>query len=659
MADFDEDELTELLDPDFPRIDLVGRPASGVPRMLIAKQDEGAAGLLDPEFVRTLIGKQAGPEPGPGAMVTMTATPAAMAEMLARVRKGTQDEDVAKAKNDTADRKHKAATGAAMSDGSYPIASVADLTKAIHAVGRGGSSHDAIRRHIISRARSLGASSKIPDNWNSDGSLKESVSKEAGVPDTVTKADMGPDLDDGVDGMDPTVPLAAPGEDKPGDPTDPGSPAWEAIDAATAQKWTSIAVRLKNALCVMAEREMLEAASADPGDASAAWDLEDAMCAVDYVIGTLAGFAVDEQAEADLGGEAMDAVGKSAAPPAAVLAAIAKAMGTDGLPAALMTVETFGAVIAKSGRVLSSVNETHIREAASRLNTVLSSLPQAPTTDDGQPVAKMTPAEEAGMPEASPSEDVTAASGQQPAMGTAEPAPVAKAEDGPSAPQDAAEAATAVAKADGDDGGKPAQVAVYDADGNLVGVANPDDITPLANVKASPKPDGDEVTAEPAADPADMTPQPPADAGTPAGAVDDDGTVAKQDGTIALTQDVLKSIAADAARTALEAQGAAHAEVVAKMAADNAGLAEELEVVKARLKTVEETPAAPKVFTNGAVPPANQLRGQDQGAGQPVDVAKALELKHRMYTADPAEAKQIHDDLNQLAIDGIAAIHRR
>ena len=53
-------------------------------------------------------------------------------------------------------------------------------------------------------------------------------------------------------------------------------------------------------------------------------------------------------------------------------------MEAADLSVPLMTLESLGAVIRKSGRVLSSVNETHIREAAQRLNTVLSSLPQAP-----------------------------------------------------------------------------------------------------------------------------------------------------------------------------------------------------------------------------------------------------------------------------------------
>jgi len=55
---------------------------------------------------------------------------------------------------------------------SYPIGDTADLGKAISAVGRGNAAHNAIRKYIIGRAKALDASSEIPDNWNSDGSLK-------------------------------------------------------------------------------------------------------------------------------------------------------------------------------------------------------------------------------------------------------------------------------------------------------------------------------------------------------------------------------------------------------------------------------------------------------------------------------------------------------
>jgi hypothetical protein len=228
---------------------------------------------------------------------------------------------------------------------------------------------------------------------------------------------------------------------------------------------------------------------------------------------------------------------------------------------------------------------------------------------------------------------------------TAQDAPVAKAGE-----QAAATEGGEVLKADGD-GGKPAQVAVYDADGNLVGVANPDDITPLANVKAPAKSDdAGEVAAEPPADPADMTPQPPADAGTPADAVDDDGTVAKSSDQEVFT--VLESIVAKAVAAALDGRGPA--EDIAKQA-DVAGLTQEVETLKARLATVEEQPAAPKVFTNGQTPPAHQLRGQDQGARQ-VDVAKAMARKAELYSADGPEQARIAKEMQQEAIDVLAAI---
>lgn len=74
-------------------------------------------------------------------------------------------------KYDADDRKRMAASGEAMPDGSYPIADAEDLDNAIHAVGRGGSDHDAIRAHIIKRAKALGLSSRIPDDWGADGSM--------------------------------------------------------------------------------------------------------------------------------------------------------------------------------------------------------------------------------------------------------------------------------------------------------------------------------------------------------------------------------------------------------------------------------------------------------------------------------------------------------
>lgn len=72
------------------------------------------------------------------------------------------------------ERDKAAASGDAMPDGSYPVRNCAEFDKAVNAVGRGGADHDAIRAHII-KAGAKHDCPAPPDNWNSDGSLKEAA----------------------------------------------------------------------------------------------------------------------------------------------------------------------------------------------------------------------------------------------------------------------------------------------------------------------------------------------------------------------------------------------------------------------------------------------------------------------------------------------------
>lgn len=644
----DDEEMTELYDALVPRLDLVGKGANGMP-FLIAKGASGATGFFDADYVRGLIAKSE-PTSQPQEAITLSGSPAAIAALIkdaAEARalvKADADAyaEIVKAKYNADDLKRMAANGQAMKDESYPIADKEDLTRAIRAVGRGGASHDAIRRHVIARAKALGASSEIPDNWGADGTLKKEADMAVATGET----------DDGIDGMDPTVVLAQPDEEQPGDPAEPGSPAWEAIDAATARKWTAILVRAKNALGVMADRELLEAATGDGDDADAAWDLQDAQCAIDYVIDTLAGFAVGEQAEADLGGEAMDTLGKALA-------------GFD--TAALDTIEIL-APVRKSGRALSAANEAAIREAVSSLQKVLASLPAA--TPDGE-VAK-TANEESDMPQPTTSAETTEASGQQPAMGAqqSEPKPVAGAP------------VTDMAKAKGDP-----QVAVYDENGNLVGTVDPSDITMLAAAQA-PAPAEKEPAAQDATPPApadapptDLTPAPPAAVGTPADAV----PAADDDGVTKNTSEALsKSTFEGLLKAALQDWSAAQAEVL-KAALDGRDRARgvEIEDLKkstaetveslrqakaeqdeliakqaAQIEALENAPAVREVVRNGAVPPAHLLRGQDHGAPAAVDVAKAQEQRRALYTAPTAaEQNRIAGEMNAQAIAALQAVH--
>ena len=208
-------------------------------------------------------------------------------------------------------------------------------------------------------------------------------------------------------------------------------------------------------------------------------------------------------------------------------------------------------------------------------------------------------------------------------------------------------------KADAEGEGKAKMVAVFDSKGDLVGVCDPGDITPIAGADA-PAANEEEAPAEPAApaaDAADMTPAPAAEAGTPA----DD--VAKSDDEED-PQAVLKSIVTAAMHEVLGADPAR--EDIRKQAEVIAEQSGQIEALKARLETVENTPAAPKVFTNGAVPPPGTLRGQDRAQpGQPpqVDVAKARELKDTLYHGTPAEQNKAFTEMQEAAIAGLAAIH--
>ena len=72
--------------------------------------------------------------------------------------------DLFKRDYSTESRRQMAASGQAMPDGSFPIANRTDLRNAIQSVGR-ASNYNAARRHIIRRARALGATDMLPEDW--------------------------------------------------------------------------------------------------------------------------------------------------------------------------------------------------------------------------------------------------------------------------------------------------------------------------------------------------------------------------------------------------------------------------------------------------------------------------------------------------------------
>ena len=118
-----------------------------------------------------------------------------------------------RAKYDASDMKKMAGSGAAMpndkGDPSYPIADEEDLHNAIHAVGRGHASHEAIRQHIISRAKALGLTHMLPSDWiggqdtadqNSADEQSEERADAAANPDAADSDDSDDDEDEDEEG---------------------------------------------------------------------------------------------------------------------------------------------------------------------------------------------------------------------------------------------------------------------------------------------------------------------------------------------------------------------------------------------------------------------------------------------------------------------------
>jgi len=195
-------------------------------------------------------------------------------------------EELVKAKYKQKDRDQMASSGQAMSDGAYPVADAEDLDNAIHAVGRGGADHDAIRKHIIARAKALNLSSKIPDNWNSDGSLA-TKSVELVEKDGVVSGD-NPFLGGSVTGAPPAAPAADDAAAMP------GSPEWEAADAVIASDAANLILQAYELTRQFRDREAIEVAAGEGNDM---FDTFSAECVLDILsaaIGQMATLAFHE-----------------------------------------------------------------------------------------------------------------------------------------------------------------------------------------------------------------------------------------------------------------------------------------------------------------------------------------------------------------------------
>lgn len=327
----------------------------------------------------------------------------------------------------------------------------------------------------------------------------------------------------------------------------PGSADWENMDGDTAMNALAVLGRIQAVICWLADREAAEAVTNDPDDAGNVWNLEDAGCAVQCAIDTLAAFAAGEKLEASLEDE-MEAVGKAVAP---------------------LTVLEGMAPLVKAGRVLSAANETAIRGAVESLTNVLNTLP-APIPD-AAPVAKEQEPTVAELDDA-----LALAKGDAEVGGvTADLSTEPRAEQDRSSTDEPADASMEKAKGD-------PLTPMYDDNGKLIGMVDSANIIPIAT------PGGDAVQPEDAAPdateaPADTAPAAAGDVGTPAAAAPAP-PVAPEDVT----------------KEALDPLQALEARVAASFEKELAERDARYELLKGEFDKYLQTPRKPGVLQNSA-----------------------------------------------------------
>jgi hypothetical protein len=173
----------EVVDGYICETSLADRPSNPGMLFTIAKADSAEGGLQPVENPTIVESPDAGDtegEPDPAAVWDE--------EAAEKVDKPT----VRKRDFTAAQRRRDAKTGAAMPDGSFPITDSASLHDAIHLVGN-GKDPAAAKRHIISRARALGLTGQLPEDWGI-GKADQLLADLAGMQADLAKYDEAADI---------------------------------------------------------------------------------------------------------------------------------------------------------------------------------------------------------------------------------------------------------------------------------------------------------------------------------------------------------------------------------------------------------------------------------------------------------------------------------
>lgn len=157
--------------PKWSKVDLVDRPADGHAEIAIWKRDEEVEDdYLTPEGTIVMKSQDGDDE-----------EPAEEAPEGDSEEDEEDEEDVEKREFSTDQREALAKQGKALPDGSFPIVNTEDLKNAVQAFGR-ASDKGRAKAHIIKRAKALGATELLPENWKvskkEEGAMPEPLSEE-------------------------------------------------------------------------------------------------------------------------------------------------------------------------------------------------------------------------------------------------------------------------------------------------------------------------------------------------------------------------------------------------------------------------------------------------------------------------------------------------
>lgn len=145
------------------------------------------------EPTRLALSAAAWGEPVPQNMQDAAALAAKGRRLLERyenTKKKSVETDMDKREVSTEERERLAGRGAAMPDGSYPIANVQDLRNAIQSFGRAKNPTE-VKAHIIRRAKALSAESELPDSWKSGGMKKQNAVTTSGMGSGIKNPEQG------------------------------------------------------------------------------------------------------------------------------------------------------------------------------------------------------------------------------------------------------------------------------------------------------------------------------------------------------------------------------------------------------------------------------------------------------------------------------------